>query len=232
MTEDAHSRFIDGQIVTAQHLQHLQDRLHEGIVDIRSCIGLGKVAWGLRAEMNGTQVLVQPGAAFSKSGIRLFLDEATQVELPADGAPWQLVLRAQNGDVKALRHERSPTIITLSPQLAIESVADVDDHSMVIATIDNSGANAVLSQDEAVFSATGHHSHSGEWHQNSLGQWLYDGPELDITGMRGEKGAKGAKGVKGDDGSAGENGGQGIQGPKGAKGAFLSPFSALCSTRS
>ena len=68
MTEDAHSRFIDGQRVTSVHLQHLQDRLREGISDIRSCIGLGRVAWGLRAELNGNEVLVHPGAAFSTSG--------------------------------------------------------------------------------------------------------------------------------------------------------------------
>lgn len=223
MTEDAHSRFIDGQIVVAQHLQHLQDRLHEGIVDIRSCIGLGKIAWGLRAELNGTQVMVQPGAAFSSSGIRLFLDQATQVDLPADGAPWQVVLRAKNGDVQALRHESAPTIITLSPRLDIESVSDVDEHSMIIATIDNSGASPELSQDQSIFSATGHHGHTGQWRQNSLGQWLYDGPELDISGMQGEKGPKGAKGAKGDKGDVGPEGPAGPAGVAGESGALGEP---------
>ena len=136
MTVDAHSRFIDGQRVTSVHLQHLQDRLREGIGDIRSCIGLGRVAWGLRAELNSNEVRVHPGAAFSTSGSRLFIEEETQVSLPADGAPWQVVLRAQNEDIESLRHNGASTVINLMPRLDIESSAAVDTDSLMIATIE------------------------------------------------------------------------------------------------
>ena len=234
MTEDAHSQFIDGQRVTSLHLQHLQDSLREGIRDIRSCIGLGRVAWGLRAELNSDNVLVHPGAAFSKNGSRLFIEEETQVTLPADGAPWQVVLRAQNEDVEALRHKGASTIINLVPQLEIESSAAVDTDALIIAIIDVDGDDPVLTQDPGLFAATGHHRHSGEWRQNSLGQWLFDGPvielETDIPGIpgpRGEQGPagpqgnvgpQGAAGAAGEPGSQGEAGLQGPPGPQGEQG--------------
>ena len=48
MANDARTQFIDGLRVTSEHLQHLQDRLREAVRDVRTSIGLRKVAWGLR----------------------------------------------------------------------------------------------------------------------------------------------------------------------------------------
>ena len=51
MAEDARTIFVDGLRVTADHLQHMQDRLREAVADLRRTVGLGRVAWGLRAEL-------------------------------------------------------------------------------------------------------------------------------------------------------------------------------------
>ncbi|SEA37815.1 Collagen triple helix repeat-containing protein [Thiothrix caldifontis] len=214
MSDDAHSQFMDGQRVSALHLQHLQDRLREAIADIRRSIGLDKIAWGLRATLEGGQVRVLPGVAFAKSGVRLSLDDIAQAALPADGSPWRVVLRGQNGDIEDLRHNQAPTVITLTTQLAIESDnGDVDNSTIIIATVDGTG----LTQNPDRFVATGYHSHSGEWRQDNMGRWHFDGPALD--GPPGPQGAAGAKGDKGDTGATGAAGATGAKGDKGDTGA-------------
>ena len=95
MTQDAHSQFVSGQKVTALHLQHMQDSLREGLADIRSCIGLGKVAWGLKAELKNGNIELQPGAAFTLNGHRLSLDSIAQIPLPTENNPWSLLLTGQ-----------------------------------------------------------------------------------------------------------------------------------------
>ncbi len=217
MLKDAHSLFIDGQRVNALHLQHLQDRIREAIVDIRGNIGLGKIAWGLRTQLTDDQVSVQPGAAFAQSGVRLHIASVAQVALPTGDGPWRLVLRGLNEDIEALRYNDVPTVITLTTQLVIEEddgPTDVD--SLVIAKIAADGDEGpVLTQDPERFAATGHHGHTGEWRQNALGQWLYDGPLLSTEGPAGERGPQGEQGPVGSQGDQGPSGPQGDQGPLG-----------------
>ena len=223
MTEDAHSRFIDGQKVTSLHLQHLQDRLREGLADIRSCIGLGKVAWGLRAELSDGTVSVQPGVVFARNGSRLSIGEVAQLDLPDDSDPWQVVLRGENQDVEVLRFNDVATVINLVPQLSIEPVADVDADTLIIARIELVDGDAELSQDPEIFVSTGHHNHTGTWRQNALGQWLYDGPAVSsdqpgLPGPRGEQGPVGPLGPEGDQGEQGPAGLEGLPGVPGAQG--------------
>ncbi len=220
MTEDAHSRFVDGQKVTSLHLQHLQDRLREGLADIRSCIGLGKVPWGLRAELSDGTVTVQPGVAFVRNGSRLSIDEVAQLSLPDDGDPWQVVLRGENQDVEALRFNDVATVINLVPRLSIEPVADVDVNTLIIARIELVDDVVQLTQDPEIFATTGHHNHTGTWRQNALGQWLYDGPTVssDQPSLPGPRGEQGPVGPAGPQGSQGEQGSPGLQGPPGDSG--------------
>ena len=77
MAEDARTQFVDGLRVTSDHLQHLQDRLRDAVLDLRRALGLGKVAWGLRAVLDGG-VALAPGVAFSPSGVRLNIDDLLQ----------------------------------------------------------------------------------------------------------------------------------------------------------
>ena len=65
MANDARTQFIDGLRVTAEHLQHLQDRLREAVRDVRHTIGLRKVAWGLRVTSGDGSVTITPGVAFA-----------------------------------------------------------------------------------------------------------------------------------------------------------------------
>ena len=224
MAQDAHTLFIDGQRVTAAHLQHLQDRLREALGDVRLSIGLDKIAWGLRATLETDQISVQPGAAFTASGVRLHLDSAAQIALPADGAPWSVMLRALNADVDALRHNGAPTLITATTQLVIESASTTPDpNAVVIAAVTAGSAGTALNQDGTRFNAAGSHAHSGEWWQDALGHWYYDGAELSgepgPVGPAGEQGPAGLTGEIGPVGAAGETGSTGPTGDTGPAGS-------------
>jgi hypothetical protein len=223
MAQDAHTQFIDGQRVTAAHLQHLQDRLREAVGDVRLSIGLDKIAWGLRASLEGGLVTVQPGAAFTASGVRLHLDALAQVSLPPEGAPWSITLRALNSDVEELRHNDAPTLITATTQLVIESSSETPDpDAVVIAAVAVDSTGQVLTQDSAIFNTAGSHTHSGEWWQDALGNWYYDGDELagepGPAGPAGEQGPAGPTGETGPVGPAGATGDTGPAGPPGDTG--------------
>jgi len=231
MTDDAHSQFVDGLRVTAEHLQHLQDRLRESVVDLRRTVGLGRIAWGLRAALDNGAVTLTPGCAFSLNGIRLFVDASLNLGTPP--LPARLVLRASNADKPALRVAGTPTVITqlTTAQMETDDGSPVDDSALVIATIKDVDGTATLAQDEKLFVAAGDHSHSGTHFQDEQGRWHFDGTL--ISGAKGDKGdsgpagpqgEKGDKGDKGDSGPAGpqgekgDKGDQGIAGPKGDKG--------------
>jgi Collagen triple helix repeat (20 copies) len=225
MADDARSQFVDGLRVTADHLEHAQDRLREAVLDVRRTIGLGRVAWGLRAALDAGAVRLEPGVAFSKSGVRLFVDAPANLGAPTP--PARLVLRASNGDKTALRVGNTPTLITLLTAASLEADdgSSVGDDALVVARIASGEGGAQLTQDEGLFVAQGHHSHSGSHLQDDQGRWHYDGPPL--AGAKGDKGdpgfagapgLAGAKGDKGDQGDPGEAGPAGPAGPQGDKG--------------
>src|SRR5678815_4283762 len=101
MADDGRTQFVDGLRVTAEHLQHLQDRLRDGINDIRRTIGLGKIAWGLRVFTGTDQVTITPGVAFAASSARLAIDADRTLPIPAGNGPFRIVLRSVNTDVGA-----------------------------------------------------------------------------------------------------------------------------------
>ena len=68
MADDARSQFVEGLRVTAEHLQHLQDRLRESTLDLRRSVGLSHIAWGLTVSVADGQLRVEPGVAFSPGG--------------------------------------------------------------------------------------------------------------------------------------------------------------------
>ncbi len=223
MADDARSQFVEGLRVTAEHLQHLQDRLRDAVHDLRQTVGLRRVAWGLRVQLADGQVRVAPGVAFSPSGVRLALDSAVGLGAPASGQ--RVVLRASNGDRAALRVGNTPTVITLLSQAVLEpdDGSDTGPDALVIARLaDQDGGTAVL-QDPSLFVATGAHGHSGEHRQDADGRWYYDGARLDgiagPTGPAGPPGPEGPAGAPGLPGPAGEAGPAGPPGPVGPPGA-------------
>jgi hypothetical protein len=216
MAEDARSQFVDGLRVTADHLEHAQDRLREAVLDLRRTIGLNRVAWGLRAALDNGAVTLEPGVAFSKSGVRLTID--TPANLGAPTPPARLVLRATNSDKAALRVGSTPTLINLLTTAGLENDdgSEPGDDALILGTIAQTADGLQLAQDESLFVATGHHSHSGTHFQDDQGRWRYDGPPL--AGVQGEKGDKGDPGEAGPAGPQGEKGDPGDQGPAGLAG--------------
>src|SRR5690242_19356990 len=103
MADDGHTQFVDGLRVTADHLNNLQDRLHEAILDLRRTIGVGCVGWGLRASLNNSgKVGLEPGMAFAPSSVRLSLDSSAALDVPAGAGPFRVVLRASNTTNQAI----------------------------------------------------------------------------------------------------------------------------------
>ena len=225
MAEDSRSQFVEGLRVTAEHLQHLQDRLRESVLDLRRTVGLGHVAWGLTVRIADGQLRVESGVAFSPGGVRLAVDSALSLGVPAVGQ--RVVLRAANGDRSTLRIDGAPTVITLLTTVA----AEADDSSptgpdaLVIARVVSAGSGSAIEQDPALFVAAGAHSHSGEHKQDAQGRWYYDGAPLAAgaggvgpAGPAGSPGPVGSTGPAGPAAPAGPTGLDGLAGPAGPAG--------------
>ena len=228
MAEDARTQFVDGLRVSAEHLQHLQDRLRESVLDVRNAIGLGRVAWGLKADLNdaGTFVDLAPGVAFAPGGVRLAVDSPLSLAVPAVGDSLALVLRAVRGDREALRFNELPTVLTLETRAEVGAPAESGDaDAMTVATITRSDGAMSLTQNDALFTATGAHGHTGTHFQDEAGRWHFDGARIaggngtGPTGPKGDPGEAGAPGAPGADGAPGLKGDAGDVGPAGPPGA-------------
>jgi hypothetical protein len=225
MADDARSQFVDGLRVTADHLQHLQDRLRESVLDLRRSAGLGRIAWGLRITLADSTVTVQPGLAFSPGGVRLALDAPLSLNAGSVVPPARIVARGANSDVQALRVGGVPTLIKLLTSVTLEADngSAPGDDALVLARITRAeGAPAALSQPDELFVASGQHAHSGKHFQDEQGRWHFDGALIagakGDTGPAGPVGPTGAAGRKGDAGVAGRPGVQGDVGPAGPAG--------------
>ncbi len=227
MAQDPKIIFREGMRVTADHLQHLQDGLHASIADLRRTVGLGKIAWGLKAE-GGAQVSVTPGVAFAPSGVRLAVESARGLPAPADGTSGRLVLRATNSDDVELRIAGQPTLIRSATELlvAADDGSDLGPDALVIGVISGVAGQAVVTQEDSLFVAVGAHGHTGAHFQGGDGAWFYDGVAIagggeggGGTGPQGEVGPMGPEGPPGPPGEAGPGGAAGEGGPPGPPGA-------------
>jgi hypothetical protein len=225
-------------------MQHMQDRLRESVHDLRRTVGLNRIAWGLHCTISSGTVTLQPGVAFSASGVRLNIDAPANLNMPTGNGPWRVVLRAKESDRQSLRVGGQPTLINLVTTPSVETVdeSEVGPDALVIANVSKAGDEFELEQNAALFVAAGHHSHSGEFIQDEFGHWHYDGPKLagemgpkgdpgptgptGATGAAGAAGEKGDRGEKGDPGPIGPQGIEGALGPQGAQGPAGSPGSA------
>jgi hypothetical protein len=216
MANDGRTQFIEGLRVTADHLQHTQDRLREAVQDLRRTVGVGRVGWGLRVTLAKKAITIQPGVAFSASGLRLNIDAAASLDVPAGAGPWRVVLRATESDRETLRLGGTPTLINLVTTPSVEPDGDIGPDAIVIGTVTKTGAKLEVSPNAAIFAAAGHHSHSGEFVQDEFGNWHYDGPTL--AGEMGPRGVPGPAGPAGDPGPAGPPGERGERGDKGDPG--------------
>lgn len=226
MADDARTQFIDGLRVSAEHLQHLQDRLRDAVLDVRNAFGLRRIAWGLRVTLTGggTSVDITPGVAFSPGGVRLSVDTPLSVAIPAGGdGSFAVVLRGVHSDKTALRFNGIPTVITLDTHAEVGAVPDPGDgNALVVATVTRSGGELSVTQDDTLFVAAGAHGHSGAHVQDADGRWHYDGSAIAGGGL-GPPGPKGDPGTPGAAGPTGPNGDPGAEGPPGAAGPAGTP---------
>lgn len=218
MAEDAHSHFVEGLRVAADHLEHLQNRLRDSVLDLRRTVGLGRVAWGLKVDVTGTAVTLQPGVAFSHTGIRLAIETETSFPLPSDGADYRVVLVPENSDKASLRMGDTPTLILLTTTARLELDADppVPEDGLMVASVKTVGTDLIATQPAGLFIAVGNHTHSGGFLQDAEGRWHFDGAPINMA--QGPVGPVGPAGVMGPAGPAGAVGPQGLQGPAGPQG--------------
>lgn len=228
MADDARTQFIDGLRVTADHLQHLQDRLRDSVLDVRRTLGLGRIAWGLRATLDGDAVRLTPGAAFTAGGDRLALDGEVSLAVPAAGgdATFEVVLTIEKSDREALRLAGLPTLLERRTRAVVrEATGDpAAADELVVASVARSGGALTLEQDDELFLAVAHHRHTGEHFQDAEGAWHFDGAAIEaagdpVPGPAGPAGAPGEPGPPGPPGPAGPAGPAGAEGPAGPAGA-------------
>ena len=191
MADDARTVFVDGLRVTTEHMAHLQDRLREAVFDLRCAVGLGRIAWGLRATLADNTVTLNPGVAFAANGTRLSIDTMAGLPVPAEAGALRLVLTAANADREALRVGGEPTLITLvtTPSLEPDDDTPAGPDGLIIGRLSAAGESGrTLSQDDALFAATGVHRHSGEHVQDEFGRWRFDGAPVSVEGTPGPPG--------------------------------------------
>lgn len=226
---DAKSYFIDGLRVTPQHLNHMQDVLAQGIIDLRCALGAGRIAWGLRllVSEDAKVVTLTKGLAISDSGLRLSIDEDVELEInetPSEGEilEYNVVLRGTNHDQPLTRIGDVQTIVFADTEIHVLPASDsLQEDDFVIGTISSSGNVYEAAQDTTLFLSPSYHGHTGNHFQDADGVWRFDGVEIEslsIPGPPGPAGAKGAKGAKGDQGEAGPKGDPGERGEKGDPG--------------
>jgi hypothetical protein len=219
MAGDARTIFIDGMRVTADHMDHLEQRLQEAIRDLRRVVGFRRIAWGLRVSVQGNTVTVEPGVAFAPNGARRNVDSLAQRNLPEGQPPFRVLLKAVESDRAALRVGDQRTLVLVETRIIVESASapDPDADSLIIARLETVNNALTALQDPSLFSTSGFHQHSGGFVAGSDGVSYFDGPKV-ATGV-GEKGDKGDKGAKGDRGTQGQKGDKGDPGSPGEAGA-------------
>lgn len=221
MSLDAQTQFLDGMPVSHTHLQHLQDRLLDAILDLRRAAGLGRIIYGLKIITTKGLVTLSPGVAFHSGGARLTLDVATPLAVPSKAGTWRVVLRGQNAGAHWFGR---PTIITLKTEVVLEPTSEPEspDISMTIGQISRGPTGIIVGQDEGLFVATGGHAHSGAHVRDEADLWHFDGVPFSEEGVlvlpQGPVGPQGPEGVAGPQGAAGSPGPQGLPGAKGATG--------------
>ena len=229
MTTDSQTVFVDGLRVTPQHLMHLQSALQRAVLDVRHTIGTGAVAFGLRLTNEGGIAALHPGVAFSEAGLRLHVDEVTELALPPDVDLVKVVLAAENSDDPLSRLDDLSTIIFSETSiLVIANDAETPEGGLVVGTVDTTVAGLAVDQPPELFVSPSHHTHSGDHYVDDDGIWRYDGPEVDLVtgpqgppgdpGPQGDPGPVGPDGAIGPAGPQGETGDSGDQGPQGDQG--------------
>ncbi len=229
MTTDSQTVFVDGLRVTPQHLTHLQSALQRAVLDVRHTIGTGAVAFGLRLTREGGIASLHPGVAFSEAGLRLHVDEITELELPPDVDLVKVVLAAENSDDPLSRLDDLSTIIYSETNiLVIADDAETPEDGLVVGTVDTTVEGLAVEQPAELFVSPSRHTHSGDHYVDDDGLWRYDGPEVDLVtgpqgppgdpGPQGDPGPVGPEGPVGPAGPPGETGNLGDQGPQGDQG--------------
>src|SRR5690606_34237910 len=149
--------------------------------DVRRTLGVGRIAWGLRATLDGSNVTVTAGVAFTRDGLRLALDSDVSVPI-SDGEQSELVvlLAPEYGDREALRLFDVPTVLTVQTIASVGPGPAPDSaDSIAIAVITQADGEREISQDSSLFLAYGGHGHTGEHFQDVDGRWHWDGAQLD-----------------------------------------------------
>ncbi len=218
MTTDPHTTFVDGLRVTPQHLNHLQDALHQAVLDLRKTLGFGRIAYGLRLSVVDGAIAVSPGLGFSAQGLRLELAVGATVTVPPSGA-FRIELVATADDEPDARLGDQPTIWYVEVLVqAVSTDAPATPDSLVIG-LANHGDGLQVSQDHQLFLVPSHHGHSNVSYQDGDGIWRYDGPSLDgVAGPAGPAGPPGPVGPAGEPGPVGAPGPAGEPGPAGGVG--------------
>jgi len=186
--EFGRTRFQAGMRVSREHLDHLQDVLHEAIRGLRETGGSGRIVFGLRVTaVEADGVKVEPGYAVDGSGRPISLTAETPVAVDwGDAATCHL----------AIRHAlRSGGLVRGVPTLLFDDAAiDVrrdgppyDDGALPFARLDRDDATVTVTQRGDWYLPPLQHRHSGTFVERD-GRWRYDGDPLGLPPARFDSG--------------------------------------------
>ncbi|MEY4748459.1 MAG: hypothetical protein RIQ60_673 [Pseudomonadota bacterium] len=219
MITDARTLFRDGLRVTPAHLNHLQQTLADAVLDLRTTLGLGRIAWGLRLGLGEDgSVTLAPGLVYTRAGVRLGLTASRTLALPDGVGSWNVVVAGNNTDDPLLRLDDKPTLVLTQTVVVVQAPdVEVADDALAIGQITRNGDGLSLQQDAHLWLAPAAHGHTGTFFQDADGRWRYDGPSGPM-GPAGPAGADGANGLPGEVGATGPQGPTGDIGPQGPTG--------------
>jgi hypothetical protein len=187
--DEGKTRFFDGLRVAREHLDNLQDTLLAGIIQLRQCVGTGKVCFGFKVQTAGAgTVHVSAGVAFDRQGRPLILTAAR--EIPANVSP------GQSAFVVALYVLRSslpvdgvPTILTNDIKLEARATPPpYQDDAVVFAQLLGRTDGFDIVQKGEWYLAPLDHRHSGQFLDDDARGFRFDGQPIGLGPPRFDSG--------------------------------------------
>lgn len=176
--DEGGTRFLDGMRVAREHLEHLQDSLRTGVIELREALGLGRVVYGFKVDIGEpTTVVVSPGLAIDAHGRPLSLEEERSLTLEF-GENDTLYFAARHVLRAEAMVDGIPTLLFNDLTLETKTMPPpYDDGSVVFAGVRLDESGPATFQKGEWYLPPLNHGHTGAFVEDA-GRWRFDGHPL------------------------------------------------------
>lgn len=173
--------FLDGLLVTREHLNHLQDTLLADVVQVRQTAGLGKVCFGLKVEAGDAgKVKINPGTAFDAQGRPVIVPAVQQLAV-AFGDVQTLFLAAAFVLKSDLVISGTPTILKNDFLVELRKTPPpYADFGVRVAELHAQPGGFTIVQSGDWFLPPLDHRHSDKFLDDPVGGFRFDGQPLGL----------------------------------------------------